>query len=340
MAILLKEEIPYARLSEIEENAVDNIAVTIVSNGLKLVVSTAYVQPENLDGVKNIMKVLENCKKLVDDSQISSCIFFGDLNACHQYWGDTKNNRLGEETVKIVDTYSILNNAEPTFISTKSSSVIDLCLIHGPIVSHYEHNLATDEDVELFTGAPNRGHLPVLVDFAVSTEKLKTKKLWMEKANWKLWTDYVETGIGKINLIDNNSTTQWKIFLNLLLDASKKYIPLKTKSRHSKPFWNSELTKSSEELRHLRRKFKLCSNYINGEKLARAKENFKKQLSDSASRWMKCFLSNLGHKRGRDFWASYKSLLNKKKEEEVGLIRNKTGEILYTKSENCTQITI
>ena len=336
VAILLKEEIPYARLSELEENSVDNIVITIVSNGLKLVVSTAYVQPENLDGVKNIMKVLENCKKLVDDNKINSCIFFGDLNARHQYWGDTMSNRLGEETVKIVDTYSILNNGEPTFISTNGSSVIDLCLIYGPIVSHYEHNLATDEYVELFTGAPNRGHLPVLVDFAVSTEKLKTKKLWMEKANWKLWKDYVETGIGEIDLNDNNSTTQWKTFLNLLLDASEKYIPLKTISRHSKPFWNSELTKSSEELRHLRRKFKYCSNYINGEKLARAKENFKKQLSDSASIWMNCFLSNLGHKRGRDFWASYKSLLNKKK-EEVGLIRNKTGELLYTKSEICTQ---
>ena len=55
VAILLKEEIPYARLSEIKKNSVDNIALTIVSNGLKLVVSTAYVKPENLDGVKNIM---------------------------------------------------------------------------------------------------------------------------------------------------------------------------------------------------------------------------------------------------------------------------------------------
>ena len=87
----------------------------------------------------------------------------------------------------------------------------------------------------------------------------------------------------------------------------EKYIPLKTISRHSKPFWNSELTKSSEELRHLRRKFICCSNYINGEKLAKAKQNFKKQLSDSASKWMGCFISNLGQKRGRDFWASYES---------------------------------
>ena len=82
--------------------------------------------------------------------------------------------------------YSILNNGKPIFISTNGSSVIELCLNYGRIISHYEHNLATGEYVELFTGAPNRGHLPVLVDFAVSIEKLKTKKLRMEKANWRL----------------------------------------------------------------------------------------------------------------------------------------------------------
>ena len=75
----------------------------------------------------------------------------------------------------------------------------------------------------------------------------------MEKANRKLWTDYVATGIDEINLDDKNSITQWKTFSNLLLDASEKYRPLENSSRHSKPFWNSEFTKSSEELRHLKK---------------------------------------------------------------------------------------
>ena len=91
--------------------------------------------------------------------------------------------------VKIVDTYSTLNNSDLTFISTNGSSIIELCLIYGPIVSHYEHNIITDEYFELFTGAHNRGQLSVLVGFAVFSENLKAKKLWMEKANWKQWAD-------------------------------------------------------------------------------------------------------------------------------------------------------
>ena len=62
--------------------------------------------------------------KLVDDSEINGCLFFEDLKARHQYWGDTKNNRLGEEMVEVVDTYSILNKSEPTLIANNGSSVL------------------------------------------------------------------------------------------------------------------------------------------------------------------------------------------------------------------------
>ena len=107
----------------------------------------------------------------------NGCIFFGDLNAHHQNWGDSKSNRSGEKLVKIVYTYSLLNTGEPTFISINGSSIFDLCLIYGPFVCQYEHNATTDEYVELFTGAPNRGHLPVLVEFAVFTEKTQNKEV-------------------------------------------------------------------------------------------------------------------------------------------------------------------
>ena len=63
--------------------------------------------------------------------------------------------------VKIVDTLSILYNGEQTFISINGSGILDLCPIHGPNDSHYNHNLATDAYAELITGAPSRRYLPV-----------------------------------------------------------------------------------------------------------------------------------------------------------------------------------
>ena len=127
--------------------------------------------------------------------------------------------------VKYVDTYSIFNNDEPTFNSTNGSSVFDLCLIYQPRDSHHRQNLTTYVCVELFTGAPNRGHLPVLDGFGQITEKLKPKKLWVENAEWMLWSHHVETGIDEVDLNYNNSTSHWRCPLNFLFDALKKNIP-------------------------------------------------------------------------------------------------------------------
>ena len=47
---------------------------------------------------------------------------------------------------------------------------------------------------------------------------------------------------------------------------------------------------------------------------------------------MENYLLSLGHKRGREFWTSYKALLNTK-HEEVGLIRSKEGRLLHAPEE-------
>ena len=88
------------------------------------------------------------------------------------------------------------------------------------------------------------------------------------------------------------------------------------------------MTDASNELRFLRKKFKYKSNFENGQKLKAAKERSKILLYKSVTEWMENYLSSLGHKRGRQFWISYKALLNTK-HEEVGIIRSKERRLLY-----------
>ena len=59
--------------------------LTVVTNGIKMIISADIVQPGNVDGMKNMMKVMENCEDLVDNSEVNGCICFGDLSARHQY---------------------------------------------------------------------------------------------------------------------------------------------------------------------------------------------------------------------------------------------------------------
>ena len=106
------------------------------------------------------------------------------------------------------------------------------------------------------------------------------------------------------------------------------YTKLKV-TNHSKPFWCQELKHSSKELRNLLRKFRYNSNYRNVTKLNQAKESFKTLVFEKASNWTNEYLLNLGHKRGKDFWMSYKKLFNENK-PNVGKIINNHGKLPYT----------
>ena len=63
-----------------------------------------------------------------------------------------------------------------------------------------------------------------------------------------------------------------------------------------------------------------------------AKEIFKRFISEKASDWMKRYLKALGHKRGKDFWVSYKKLFSESS-PQVGLIKNKQVELLPSKND-------
>ena len=116
-----------------------------------------------------------------------------------------------------------------------------------------------------------------------------------------------------------------------LPEASEKDTPRKLNLEIAK---RSELTISSEVQRQLRRKFESSSNFVIGEKLARAKEKSSIQLSDSMSKWLSCFLSNLGNEKAETFGRRIE-LYSMKRAEVGGLIRSKTGELTYTNRELC-----
>ena len=73
------------------------------------------------------------------------------------------------------------------------------------------------------------------------------------------------------------------------------------------------------------------------EKLVEGKETFKQHLSEKASELMKDHLKALGHKRGNDFWMSYRKLFSESS-PKVGLIKNKQGELLFSKNDIAKEV--
>ena len=90
---------------------------------------------------------------------LDGVLFLGAWNTTHRLWGDSicnPNGYLLLESLSAED--NILNKGEKTFLSSNGSSVIDLCIVSGRIATQVRFELTTDPNVELFTGAPQRGH--------------------------------------------------------------------------------------------------------------------------------------------------------------------------------------
>ena len=87
------------------------------------------------------------------------------------------------------------------YLCTNGHSVKNLIVLYGKVADPY-WNLFTDEDVELFTGAPNRGHIPVFAEWSyINKSKPGIRRPWLDKANWQSRTDFIEIKINSIECI-------------------------------------------------------------------------------------------------------------------------------------------
>ena len=324
VAMLKHSSLPYLRIYDLENIHFDSIWILTVLNGKKVVIGTAYIQPNSPEKMQHFINSLGILKSYCISKLLDGGIFIGDCNARNVAWGDNTDNLHGTLLEDyIVTDFAILIGPEPTFLAKNGSSVIDLIICCGSVCD-IPHRSSVDKDVELFSGAPNRGHIPVTVEFESVSEAITTKsKPWIEKADWDNWSLFLEQN--SYSVPSNQADELW-IFTKSL-HASQYFIPSKTVSKHSKPFWNTKLEEASKSLREARRKFKRSSNYSNGEDLKEKRELFKDLLSESASLWIRNQLEQLGHKKGREFWKCHKRLF-KDKFENIGIVRNKNGELL------------
>ena len=158
----------------------------------------------------------------------------GDFNSRHISWGDTLTNKRGEDLHAFTVSQG-LQCAHPnknTFVSHNGGSVIDLSFMKGKIYSQY-HSTSVDTDSELFTGAPVRGHLPVIHQFKLSTSvELNTSQLYqnLSKTDWKTWKHGLESTLCNKVIPWLNTYSEpfslWSDFKDALHECNERFIPL------------------------------------------------------------------------------------------------------------------
>ena len=87
--------------------------------------------------------------------------------------------------------------------------------------------------------------------------------------------------------LEQDSVKIW-VFAKNLLAAKDQYTPVKTVSRHSKPYWSNELSILSNKVREARKKFKCRSNFVNKDLLVSAKEEFSQALALAKNKYIEC----------------------------------------------------
>ena len=118
-------------------------------------------------------------------------LVLGDFNARNAAWGDNVNNPRGKllaEFVEKGDDVMLHSPGVKTFLHSAGGSVIDLALTFGDLSSQVSSPW-TEQCYTLFSGAPQKGHIPVLQNIVSKRfEDEERKRVFdFDQANWNDW---------------------------------------------------------------------------------------------------------------------------------------------------------
>ena len=189
------------QVSKVSKN-VDTAWGLVCGKGFRYVVGSVYLKLNHKEAVNELIKILNSAKKQASQLKAKGIIVFGDYNARNRLWGNQIDNQYGEELADKLDfqEYSIISSEDPTFLSSNGNSNIDLLICSNNIEPKFS-NLLTDPVVELFSGAPNRGHVPISTTMKINCSGTQnpTPKLRIdiERMDWEKWSEFIESSLEK-----------------------------------------------------------------------------------------------------------------------------------------------
>ena len=177
-AIFIRKDLMFSQIFSISQisKSIDSVWGMLSINGKRFILGCIYVKLDHCKGISDMLHMLDMAKTLSVKHKCVGVLLLGDMNARHFLWNDTMINDYG----KIIETkldwteFGIHNPCSPTFIASNGKSMIDL-IISSNKVNSFINNIRVDNEVQLFSGAPTRGHVPLLFD-VMGTQKPKLEK--------------------------------------------------------------------------------------------------------------------------------------------------------------------
>ena len=332
-AIFVKDKYSLTNLPEISaiSKNIDTVWCLGVFDGKRIVIGTAYLKLGYPKGVAELISMLEKAKTLAKDLRASGVVLCGDLNSRHTLFGDKLTDAYGKKLIEEIDhcSYSILYPKSPSFIAVDgASSVIDMFIVSNNIESKLSCPV-TDVEVELFSGAPYRGHVPVItsIDMKIKASTPGVEKICYDKIDWGDWSRDLDALLLKTTRLEDPGET-WDQFQVALDSATDKHTEKKIVTTHSKPFWTEELTILSKSLRKAKKVWYKRNTDSNRQKMTAAKFAF----DDARMRECKSFIlrktATLNTAESHKFWKEFNKLFGKKTNNSVDSLDDGAGGLI------------
>ena len=328
------------------------VYVLTTIGGKPTVLASAYCSPNPPSDCSTLKKLLENILnawKYCENNSITNFIVLGDFNARNRMWGDKLDNPRGRLLKEFTHKWDCEVSAPDanTFITRTGGSVIDLRLSFGRSKQYLCTPWIDTSDLhELFTGAPERGHIPVISHYRynndISTKHRKgcNTVFNYECADWPQWSKYLDSILSnKLLEINNGIVTHtpeelYRFFLESVNDASDRHIPHKRVCSHSKPYWSLTLTTLSEKLRTAQKTYLSNSTLSNKELYINCRDEFKTALVKEKNDWIHTKLEKLNARDCKLFWKTYsRQFLSQDENFISNLCNSDTNKMAHTEAD-------
>ena len=331
------------RLSQLEKGTKDVIWVLVYIGDVSYIIGTAYIHPEDNEGLENYLKTCKNALDLSNKYHCKGVISLGDFNCRHSLWKDHKINTAGSRLVDFLtdSEFSIISPCMPTFECIGGGTcIIDNIIVTDNLVESAEMNYVDYDHQELATGAPSRGHYPIISMFKVdlygkSPEHLVKKVYDLKSADWNMWSLILDEEIQKTEqeLLEQDSVTAQSIYNMLetsIRRAEETVMKTKILCKHSKPYWTRELSVLSSRIRLARKTFRKNNSIINKQILDQCKDEFTNELSKTINNWTNKGTEKLNTKDSAVFWKEYAKQFKIKdmNTKKIDILINEKGELL------------
>ena len=333
-------------ISKLSTN-IDSCWALVIIDNQRFIIGSIYVKHKYKPAFREIMIMLKAAEKRKVELKAKGILLFGDYNARHLSWGDFLNDDYGNKLVELLDhsLYSISIPKSPTFRCINAlygGSYIDFCIISNS-VADLVNICITDDDIELYSGAPKRGHVPVITELVHTNSFRATpycEKLDIKSINWKCWSESIESDIveNSENMeSEENPYALWNILNGIITKATNIHGKMKKCSQYSKPYWTKSLTDCAERLRAARKNFIKRNTPNNLRKLDEAREKFDEERKSVCSEFLLNKVKLMNSSQSLQFWKEFNKIFKKKTLQKIDpLDDGKSGVITDNKAmEDC-----